>query len=61
MGNTLRWQTEYLGRQLPVLEARDGFPRKVKPLVRLSERETAAYCLMPKSSSEGRETLPASR
>ncbi len=46
MGNTLRWQTEYLGRQLPVLAARDGFPRKVKPLVRLSERETAAYCLL---------------
>ena len=45
-GNTLRWQTEYLGRQLPVLEARDGFPRKVKPLVRLGERETAAYCLL---------------
>lgn len=45
-GNTLRWQTEYLGRQLPVLEARDGFPRKVKPLVRLTERETAAYCLI---------------
>ena len=45
-GNVLRWQTEYLGRQLPVLAARDGFPRKVKPLVRLSERETAAYCLI---------------
>ncbi len=46
LGNTLRWQTEYLGRQAPVLEARDGFPRKVKPLVRLAERETAAYCLL---------------
>ena len=46
MGNTLRWQTEYLGRQHPVLEAHDGFPRKVKPLIRLSERETAAYCLV---------------
>ena len=46
MGNTLRWQTGYLGRQLPVLAARDGFPRKVKPLVRLTERETAAYCLL---------------
>jgi uncharacterized protein (TIGR00269 family) len=45
-GNTLRWQTEYLGRQLPVLPARDGFPRKVKPLVRLGERETAAYCVL---------------
>ncbi len=45
-GNTLHWQTEYLGRQLPVLPARDGFPRKVKPLVRLAERETAAYCVV---------------
>lgn len=45
-GNVLRWNTEYLGRQLPVLPARPGFPRKVKPLVRLSERETAAYCIL---------------
>ena len=45
-GNVLRWQTEYLGRQLPALPARHGFPRKVKPLVRLSERETAAYCVL---------------
>ncbi|HZM39647.1 MAG TPA: tRNA(Ile)-lysidine synthetase [Acidimicrobiales bacterium] len=46
LGNVLHWQTEYLGRQVPVLPARDGFPRKVKPLVRLSERETAAYCVL---------------
>jgi uncharacterized protein (TIGR00269 family) len=45
-GNTLRWDTEYLARQLPVLPERHGFPRKVKPLVRLSERETAAYCVL---------------
>lgn len=45
-GNTLRWQTEYLARQLPVLAARPGFPRKVKPLVRLGEREMAAYCVL---------------
>lgn len=45
-GNTLRWNTDYLGRQLPVLPARDGFPRKVKPLVRLGEREMAAYCIV---------------
>jgi uncharacterized protein (TIGR00269 family) len=45
-GNVLHWQTEYLGRQLPVLPARDGFPKKVKPLVRLSEREMAAYCVL---------------
>ncbi len=45
-GNVLRWETEYLGRQLPVLPERAGFPRKVKPLVRLGERETAAYCVL---------------
>jgi uncharacterized protein (TIGR00269 family) len=45
-GNTMRWKTDYLGRQLPVLPARHGFPRKVKPLVRLAERETAAYCVI---------------
>ncbi|MEX2292504.1 MAG: ATP-binding protein [Acidimicrobiales bacterium] len=45
-GNVLHWQTDYLGRQLPVLPARDGFPRKVKPLVRLGEREMAAYCVL---------------
>jgi len=45
-GNTLRWELEYLARQLPVLPARDGFPKKVKPLVRLSERETAAWCVL---------------
>jgi uncharacterized protein (TIGR00269 family) len=45
-GNTLRWDLEYLARQLPVLPARDGFPKKVKPLVRLSERETAAWCVL---------------
>lgn len=45
-GNVLHWQTGYLGRQHPVLPARDGFPRKVKPLVRLGEREMAAYCVV---------------
>ncbi len=45
-GNVLTWQADYLGRQLPVLPARNGFPRKVKPLVRLTEREMAAYCVI---------------
>ena len=45
-GNVLRWNTDYLGRQLPVLPGAGGFARKVKPLVRLSERETAAYCVL---------------
>ncbi len=45
-GNVLRWSMEYLSRQLPVLAAGEGFVRKVKPLVRLGERETAAYCVL---------------
>jgi tRNA-5-methyluridine54 2-sulfurtransferase len=46
LGNVLHWHEEYLARQLPVLPARNGFPRKVKPLVRLGEREMAAYCVL---------------
>lgn len=46
LGNVLRWNIEYLGRQHPVLAARPGFVRKVKPLVRLAEREMAAYCVL---------------
>jgi len=46
LGNVLRWETGYLGRQYPVLPAGPGFARKVKPLVRLGERETAAYCVL---------------
>ncbi|NNC41611.1 MAG: TIGR00269 family protein [Acidimicrobiia bacterium] len=47
MGNVLQWNTEYIGRQHPVLSAsKDGLIRKVKPLIRLAERETAAYCVL---------------
>ena len=45
-GNVLRWDADYLGRQLPVLPESDGFVKKVKPLVRLGEREMAAYCIL---------------
>lgn len=45
-GNVMRWQTDYLGRQRPTLPEQNGFPRKVKPLVRLTERESAAYCVL---------------
>jgi uncharacterized protein (TIGR00269 family) len=45
-GNTLRWDVEYLARQLPVLPARHGFPKKAKPLIRLTEREMAAWCVV---------------
>ncbi|HUW13582.1 MAG TPA: ATP-binding protein [Anaerolineae bacterium] len=45
--NTLRWQTGYLARQAPVLEAtHPGLARKVKPFCRLYERETAAFTLV---------------
>src|SRR5919204_4241494 len=46
LGNVLRWEVGYLGRQHPVLPAAPGFVRKVKPLIRLGERETAAYCVL---------------
>lgn len=46
LGNTLRWQTEYIARQFPVLPAEQGLVKKVKPLFRLSELETAAYAFL---------------
>jgi uncharacterized protein (TIGR00269 family) len=45
-GNVLQWQVGYLARQRPVLPETTGFARRVKPLIRLSERETAAYCVL---------------
>ncbi len=46
-GNVLRWDTEYMARQSPVLPAtEEGFVKKVKPLYRLSERETATYAFL---------------
>ncbi|MTV27642.1 tRNA(Ile)-lysidine synthetase [Nitriliruptoraceae bacterium ZYF776] len=47
LGNVVRWQDDFLARQRPVLPATgDNQLRKVKPLYRLSERETAAYCVV---------------
>lgn len=47
LGNLLHWQVEYVARQAAVLpETEDGFVRKIKPLVRMGERETAAYCVL---------------
>ena len=54
-GNVLHWNVDMLGRQSPVLEervlgrgdaARTVLVKKVKPLVRLAERETAAYAVI---------------
>ncbi len=46
LGNVLRWQQEYLDKQLPTLPGSEGFAKKVKPLYRLTERELAAYALL---------------
>jgi tRNA-5-methyluridine54 2-sulfurtransferase len=45
--NVLGWNVEYLGRQHPVLPStEDGLCKKVKPLIRVAERETAAYAIL---------------
>ncbi len=44
--NTLRWDQAYLGDQGPCLPDESGFARKVKPLYRLSEFETAAFAFL---------------
>jgi tRNA-5-methyluridine54 2-sulfurtransferase len=47
LGNVLRWNEGFLARQRPVLAARAGNQRrKCKPMYRLSERESAAYCVV---------------
>lgn len=43
-GNVMRWQVDYLGRQHPLLEPGDGFPRKAKPLVFRRRRD---LCVLP--------------
>ncbi len=46
-GNVMQWNAEYLARQAPVLPADEGgLARKVKPLLRVAERETAAYAVI---------------
>jgi uncharacterized protein (TIGR00269 family) len=46
-GSVLTWQTEALARQAPALPStHPGLVRRVKPLYRLSELETAAYAFM---------------
>lgn len=47
LGNVVHWNVDYLGRQGPVLEStHPKLVRKVKPLYRHSERETAAYSVI---------------
>jgi len=47
MQNALHWRVGYLARQAPVLPSiHPKLARKVKPFVRLYERETAAYAIV---------------
>jgi uncharacterized protein (TIGR00269 family) len=47
LGSTLRWDESALARQSPVLDAtHPKLVRRVKPLFRTSERETAAYAFL---------------
>lgn len=44
LGNVMRWQIHHLAKQGPVLEpTHERFARKVKPLYRVTEYETAVY------------------
>jgi uncharacterized protein (TIGR00269 family) len=48
-GSVMHWQTDALPRQSPALAAtHPKLVRRVKPLYRLSERETAAYAFLRK-------------
>jgi len=48
-GSVLHWQTDALPRQSPALPSTHAkLARRVKPLYRLSERETAAYAFVRK-------------
>jgi uncharacterized protein (TIGR00269 family) len=47
LGSVLHWQTDALPRQSPALPStHPRLVRRVKPLYRLSERETAAYAVL---------------
>jgi tRNA-5-methyluridine54 2-sulfurtransferase len=47
LGSVMHWQTEALSRQSPALAStHPRLARRVKPLYRLSERETAAYAFL---------------
>ena len=47
-GNLLHWHDEYLAKNRPDLPAISGLAKKIKPLVRLTEKEMAAYAFLRK-------------
>ncbi len=47
LGNVLHWRLDYLARQKPILpEQSKKLKKKVQPLFRVSERESAAYAFL---------------
>ncbi len=46
LGNVLRWQGEYLARQAPILPAKDGLVKRVKPFVRFTEKQVALFTIL---------------
>ncbi len=48
LGNILNWNTNYLSRQFPVLDEGNGFVKKVKPLCKITEKESALYAFFSK-------------
>ncbi len=49
LGNILQWNMQHLEKQSPLLEETEsGLVRKVKPLIRVTEYETACYALIRK-------------
>lgn len=46
LANVMRWDTAYLSDQGPLMPAEKGFAKKVKPLFRLTEFETANLCFL---------------
>ncbi len=61
LGNLLHWHREHLERQHPLLpEAEGGLVRKVKPLWKVSELETASYAFL-KEIDYVTEECPMSR
>lgn len=47
LGNVLHWRLDYLARQKPILPNQSKkLKKKVQPLFRVSERETAAYAFL---------------
>lgn len=46
LGNTLQWDLKYLAKQYPVLEEEEGFVKKVKPLCKITEKESALYSVL---------------